>query len=70
MLVAYAQRGLVRLERGLHYLAIVDFDKVIELNPEDATGYRQRAKAFEVSGQPDKAAHDLSRAAELQPTGD
>jgi len=46
LVVAYRNRGKLYREIGRNDLAVRDFDAVLEINPQDAEIYSERAKAY------------------------
>ncbi len=69
-----AQRGIVYANRGSAYdelgdfaLAVADFNRVIELRPEDPDGYLNRGVTFGKLGLPARAVADFDRAIALRP---
>ncbi len=63
----YYNRGIARLEKGEHDLAISDFTKAIENNPEFANAHFYRGRAYFRKGEHDKSLSDLTEAIELDP---
>jgi len=68
------QIATLRLQRGVAYLklknydkAIADFDEVIRLGPNDAVAYALRGSAYQSRGQLGVAVADLERAIQLNP---
>jgi tetratricopeptide (TPR) repeat protein len=51
---------LQRVDEGLR-----DAERIIELHPHDARGYRLQAEAYEASGQPERAIQALTRLVQL-----
>ena len=49
--------------------AIADFDRSIELNPNDASAYNNRGVAYGLQGTHDRAIKDFNRAIELNRGG-
>ena len=47
--------------------ALRDFDRAIELSPDDPTGYYNRGCTYAELGEPGRAVEDLSRAIALSP---
>ncbi|HEC56454.1 MAG TPA: tetratricopeptide repeat protein [Candidatus Syntrophoarchaeum butanivorans] len=64
---AYYNRGLVYAEQEKYDEAIKDFDKAIELNPDDAEAYHNRGIAYTKLGEYDEAIKDFDKAIELNP---
>ena len=60
-------RGFAYDEKGDHDKAIEDYNKIIELNPEDADAYLNRGNAYYGKGEFDRAIEDYSKAIELNP---
>ncbi|KAF0125496.1 MAG: hypothetical protein FD189_2072 [Elusimicrobia bacterium] len=66
--IAYHNRGFAYGELKQYDKAIADFDKAIELNPEDVhVDYRNRGVAYRKLKQYDKAIADYDKAIELNP---
>ena len=63
----YFVRGNVHLYRSDYDLALVDYDKAIELDPEYATAYNNRGIAYRHLGEYEKALADYGKAIELDP---
>eukprot|EP00761_Pharyngomonas_kirbyi_P009358 gb/GECH01009374.1/.p1 GENE.gb/GECH01009374.1/~~gb/GECH01009374.1/.p1 ORF type:complete len:252 (+),score=24.63 gb/GECH01009374.1/:1-756(+) len=53
--------------RGKYKLAIEDYTKAIQLNPENVAAYNNRGFAYRKVNQYDKAINDYSKALEIQP---
>lgn len=66
--LALARRAVRWQRRGNHEAALVDLDKLLELNPTQAGALAARASSHQQMGAPDKAMADVSRAIELDPT--
>jgi len=64
----YTKRGLVSLSKGDYDRAIADYDKAIELNPQDAAAYGVRALVYIIKGDHDHAITDYDKAIKLNPT--
>ena len=64
---AYYNRGTAYAEKGDFDRAIEDFDKVLELNPEDAAAYFNRGTAHSALNQHEKAIENYNKAIELDP---
>lgn len=62
-------RGVQAAESGDLKQAIVYFDQAIDLIPERASGYNNRAQALRLLGQNEGAMQDLDRAINLKETG-
>lgn len=58
-------RGVALAELGQDKAAIADFTAVIELDPQDAKAYLERARCWEALGDVDAAERDRARAKEL-----
>ena len=63
----YNNRGNAYNDLGQTERAIEDYDKAIELNPEDATAYCNRGAAYAKLGQTERAIEDFDKAIELNP---
>jgi tetratricopeptide (TPR) repeat protein len=67
-------RGLIRAVRGENYRkmgrydrALADFNRAIELNPEDATALGGRGETYRAMGRYEEALADFDRGLELDP---
>ena len=65
--LALNNRGRAYIEKGEHDNAIRDFDRSIEINPNDAVAFRARGRAFNSKGQYDRALEDIDHALALDP---
>ena len=65
--IFYNNRGIDYGEKGEHDLAIKDFTKAIELNPDYAFAYNNRGAVYRDKGEHDQAIEDCSKAIQLQP---
>ena len=65
--VDYISRGKSYLQKGQIDDAVHDFNKEIELNPENAMAYFARGNAYYMKGQVDQAVSDYGKAIELNP---
>jgi tetratricopeptide (TPR) repeat protein len=63
----YINRGDENLKNGEISLAIENFNKAIQLNPEFAAAYTFRSKAYSQIGKYEKAFEDNDKALELEP---
>jgi len=63
----YSDRGVARWRLNQTKEAIEDFNKSIELSPENATVYNNRGNALMDLGHPDEAVKDFDRAVALSP---
>ena len=52
--------------KGKPDLVIKDFNKVIELKPDDAEAYKMRGIAYNKKGEPDLAIQDFNKAMEIK----
>jgi tetratricopeptide (TPR) repeat protein len=50
--------------------AIMDYDKAIQLNPNDADAYKYRGLAYFIKGDYDQAIADFTQIVQLKPTDD
>jgi tetratricopeptide (TPR) repeat protein len=64
---AYEGRGQIALRHGDHGRAIADFNEAIQLNPNRASLYRDRALAYRQSGELELAIADYDEAIALNP---
>ncbi len=64
---AFHHRGLLHLDARDFEAAAADFQRCVELEPENAFGYRGRGEARELSGKIDDALADYTKANELAP---
>ncbi len=60
--ISYNNRGIAYSEKGEHDLAIKDFDKAIELNPDYAEAYNNRGNVYDEKGDFEKAVADFNMA--------
>ena len=67
-LCVYLLRGLVYHSQKEHDLAIENYTKVIELNPDYADAYYNRGMAYHHKGEVDRAIADHNRAIQLNPS--
>jgi tetratricopeptide (TPR) repeat protein len=65
---AFADRGLVYLDRQEYDRAIVDLTKAIELDPRWTSAYKWRGTAYFYTGRNDRAIADFDTAIRLDPT--
>ena len=59
-----SNRGIAFLKKGDHDKALADFNKAIELDPNNALAYSNRGKALSKKGNDDKALADYNKAIE------
>mgnify|MGYP001806697347 CR=1 FL=1 len=64
---AFHHRGLLHLDARDFEAAAADFERCVELEPENAFGYRGRGEARELSGKVGDALADYTKANELAP---
>src|SRR6516165_4910804 len=62
---AYNNRGLAYDGKEEHDRAIADFDRAIELNPDDAVAYDNRGYVYDAKGDQDRAIADYDKSIEL-----
>jgi len=63
--VAYYNRGNVYADKGKYDLAIADFDRTIELEPDYANPYYGRGLIHRMRGEKEEAISDFERFLEL-----
>jgi len=63
----YLNRGVAYAKQGKYAVAISNFDKAIELDPDDADTYFNRGNAYDELGQSTKAFSDYNKAIQLNP---
>ena len=63
----YNNRGIAKYNLGQHEEAIKDYNKVIELNPNESAAYNNRGAAKKNLGQYEDALRDCKKALELCP---
>jgi len=63
----YNNRGNAYAKSNKHEKAIEDYNKAIELNPDDATAYNNRGNTYAKSNKHEKAIEDYNKAIELNP---
>ena len=59
--MAYNNRGAAYAVLGQYQLAIEDYDKAIQLDPEDAMAYYNRGVAYKELGRYHRAIEDYDR---------
>lgn len=64
----YINSGQQHFSKGEYKQAINNYDKAVELEPQNAMYYEYRALAFKLLGDSDRAIADYSKALELIPT--
>ena len=64
---AFNNRGIVYDHKGEYDRAIADYDRAIELVPNDATAYNNRGVAYGKKGDYDRAIRDYDQAIRLKP---
>ena len=60
--MTYTLRGVVYNKQGKFTKAISDFDKAIEINPNDSTVYIERGMAYDKQGNHVQAGSDYNQA--------
>ena len=65
--LAYFNRGTSYQNEGRYERSIADFDRVIELTPDDAIAFSNRGLAYTGLGQLDRAIADFDQALRLEP---
>jgi tetratricopeptide (TPR) repeat protein len=63
----YNSRGIAYGEKGQYDQAISDFNRAIELNPNDNKAYNNRGIVYRLKGQYDQAVSDFNKAIDLNP---
>ncbi|MDO8445340.1 MAG: tetratricopeptide repeat protein [Deltaproteobacteria bacterium] len=64
---AYINRGGAYASQGNFQLAIMDYNKAIEIDPKNAQGYYNRGFVYKIAGNYQEALNNQSRAIELNP---
>ena len=64
---SYDTRGTGYIGKSQYDLAISDFSKALEINPNFANAYRHRGRAYYLKGQYDQAISDYTKALEINP---
>jgi len=65
---AYRYRGIAYVETGKPDLAIADFNKTLEINPNDDEAYNDRGAAYLEIGKIDFAIADYNKSIQLNPS--
>ncbi len=65
--VIYSNRGNAYSDKGDKDRAIQDYDKAIELNPQNADAFNNRGVVYRNKGDKDRAIQDYDKAIELNP---
>ena len=63
---AYYNRGYSFFNHSRYEEAITDYDRVIEITPDDGSAYQNRSFAYKKLGQLDKAKADCDKAKSLK----
>ena len=63
--MAYVNRGIVLTRLDRYALAQKDFDKAIQVNPDNARAYKARGTLLKSLGKDDLANKDFEKACEL-----
>ena len=63
---AFLKRGIARQQKGEHDLAIADFTKAIELNPDCVQAYASRGVSKDAQGDTAGAKSDYSKSIQIQ----
>jgi tetratricopeptide (TPR) repeat protein len=66
--IDYNNRGLVYFQSGEPTLAIIDYDKALQLNPQLASAYNNRANYYAACGRLETAIADYDQAIDLKPS--
>ena len=64
---AFTNRGAAYLQKDQNDLAIQDFDRAIQLSPDDATAFSDRGAAYLDKGEYDRTIQDCNQAIQLDP---
>jgi tetratricopeptide (TPR) repeat protein len=67
---AYYRRGSAHMAKGDYDIALLDCNKVIELNPQFYPVYNQRGLIHHFKGKYDEAVSDFTIAINMQPSGE
>ena len=67
-MAAYTNRGNAKTNLGRHQEASTDYDKAIELNPNNAKAYYNRGQLKRKLGKEEEAVEDFKKADEIDPT--
>lgn len=65
--IAYNNRGFIYLHEGKNDLALKDFNKAIELKPDNAKAYNNRGTLYMNENKNDEALKDFDKAIEFMP---
>jgi len=63
-------KGRQLMDRKLYDAAVLEFDKVIDLDPQNAFAYSNRGYCFAMKGEFDTAVQDFTKAIEINPNYD
>lgn len=63
--MAFSNRGVAYVNKGMYARAIQDFDEAIRLKPDGGGAYRSRGAAYYDLGDFRRATSDLAQAVEL-----
>jgi tetratricopeptide (TPR) repeat protein len=66
----YFQQGYAHVEAGEYERAIEDYDRAIDIDPDDALAYNDRGVAYFALGEYERAIEDYDRAIEIDPDFD
>ncbi len=64
----FSARAYWKTKKGLHSSAIEDFNRAIEINPQNVEYYDYRADVFLATGDLDRAIDDYNRSIRIDPT--
>ncbi|MEE8574321.1 MAG: tetratricopeptide repeat protein [Thermodesulfobacteriota bacterium] len=67
MVHAYFSRGFLYNFKGEYDSAIIDFDKAIDINPNDGLSYNSRGLSYYNKGETDRAIMDFDKAIDIYP---
>jgi tetratricopeptide (TPR) repeat protein len=65
--VDWSEKGHAKFNRGKHDQAVQDYNRAIELNPNQAVSYYNRARVYSRQERHEQALQDLRKAIQINP---